>query len=424
MSPNERLSERERRVLAALDVDGLIEAARDLLAIPSLGGRETPAQERVAEMMASAGFEVDVWRIDFAELAKHPAWSAEIDRDHGLGVVGAMGGGGGRSLILNGHVDVVPAGDEANWTHPPFRGTRVGERLYGRGAADMKGGLCCALFAARALRDAGVCLGGRLLVESVVGEEDGGCGTLAALERGYRADGAVVMEPTELAVVPAGAGAMNFRLTVPGRSAHACVREEGLSAIERFFPIHRALAVHEREKNNAARHPLFSRYRLPFPLSIGTLRAGDWPSSVPELLVCEGRYGVAPGEDLDAARRRFEAVVEAAAREGPWAGEPAPRVEWWGGQFAPAETPLSEPIVATVEEAFADVTGSPCRVEGATYGSDMRLLVNEGGIPTVLFGPGDVRRAHRPDEYVPVADLVTAARTLAIVTLRFCGGEP
>ena len=116
----------------------------------------------------------------------------------------------------------------------------------------MKGGLCCALFAAKAIREAGVRLKGQLMVESVIGEEDGGVGTLAAVRRGYQADGAVVVEPTELKVAPAQAGALNFRLTVPGLAAHGCVREEGVSAIEKFMPIYQALLVLEQEQTGSA----------------------------------------------------------------------------------------------------------------------------------------------------------------------------
>ncbi len=413
-----------KRVLAAIDVEGMLETLGELIAARSPGGEETAAQERMAAQMHDCGLEVDVWELDFRELRRHPAFSAEIERNRGLGVVGALGeGAAGRDLILNGHIDVVPAGDETKWSRPPWRATVEDGRVYGRGAVDMKGGLCCALFAAKALRDAGVRLAGRLLVESVIGEEDGGVGTLAAILRGYRADAAVVIEPTELAVVPAQAGALNFRLTVPGQSAHGCMREEGTSAVEKFLPIYEALMCLEAERNRDARHPLLSQYRLPYPLSIGTVRAGEWASSVPESLRCEGRYGVAIGEDLAAARRELEEAVARAAQADPWLRHHPPRLEWWGGQFEPAEIAVEEPIVSTVADAYRTISGSPPRLAGVTYGADMRLLVNVGKIPTVLFGPGDVRQAHRPDEFVPVDHLVTAVRTLALVALRFCGVE-
>ena len=423
------MNETERRVLDALDMDGLVAFLCEMVAVRSLDGtpEENAAQELAAAEMRRAGLEVDVWEIDFGALRRHPAFCWEVERPRGLGVVGALGEGrGGRSLIFNGHVDVVPAGDESLWRYPPWRGTVAEGRVYGRGALDMKGGLACAIFAARAIRDAGVRLRGRLFVESVIGEEDGGCGTLAAVERGYRADGAVVVEPTELKVAPAQAGALNFRITVPGAAAHGCVREEGVSAIEKFIPLHAALMELERERNQRARTDvelgrLFGRYALPYALCIGTLRAGEWASSVPESLVFEGRYGVAPGEDIAAARRELERALAQAAQADPWLREHPPRLEWWGGQFAPAGTPAEHPLVQTVAGGYTAATGGQPVLEGMTYGADMRLLVNEGRTPTVLFGPGDVRNAHRPDEYVPLADLEAAARALALTALRFCG---
>lgn len=412
----------EQRVLSAIDVDGMLEYLCELIAIPSLGGAETVAQESVAVQMERCGLQVDTWELDLALLSQHPDFSMELERDHGLGVVGLAGeDAGGRSLILNGHVDVVPCGDEANWRYPPWEGTVAHGRVYGRGAVDMKGGLCCALFAARALRDAEVRLNGKLIVESVIGEEDGGVGTLGATLRGYTADGAVIMEPTELAVAPAQAGALSFRVTVSGHAAHGCVREEGVSAIEKFIPIHQALMTLERACNDEARDPLYGRYELPYPLCIGRVSAGDWPSSVAERLVCEGRYGVPVGADIATARRRFEAAVAQAAQADPWLREHPPLVEWWGGQFEPANIPVDHPIVDTVTKACGDVSGVVPRVEGVTYGADMRLLVNVGRTPTVLFGPGDVRNSHQPDEYVPIDDLVITVRTLTLTALRFCG---
>lgn len=420
------MNDAERRALDALDMDALLAFLCDLVAVPSLDGtpEENAAQELAAAQMRQSGMDVDVWEIDFAALRGHPSFCWEAERARGLGVAGSLGAvAGGRSLIFNGHVDVVPSGDPALWTYDPWRGTLAGGKLYGRGALDMKGGLACAIFAARAIRDAGVRLRGRLTVLPVIGEEDGGCGTLAAVARGYRADGALVAEPTELKVAPVQAGALNFRITVPGAAAHGCVREEGVSAIEKFIPVHAALMALERERNARARDPLYARYALPYALSIGTLRAGEWASSVPEALTFEGRLGVAPGEDMAAARRELEAAVAYAADGDPWLRAHQPRVAWWGGQFAPARTPTDHPIVQTVAEAFAEVAGTAPIFEGMTYGADMRLLANDGQTPTVLFGPGDVRNAHRPDEFVPVADLEAAARTLILTALRFCGHE-
>ncbi|HMO56485.1 MAG TPA: ArgE/DapE family deacylase [Roseiflexaceae bacterium] len=418
------LNATEQRVLDAIDMPALIAYLCELVAVRSLDGEESAAQEHVAAQLQRSGMDVDRWQIDFDTLRRHPSFSWEVERSEGLGVVGAIGADtGGRSLIFNGHIDVVPAGDEALWRYPPWRGTVADGRVYGRGALDMKGGLCCAIYAARAIRDAGVKLRGRLFVESVIGEEDGGCGALATVLRGYRADGAVVVEPTELCVAPAQAGALNFRIHVPGMSAHGCVREEGVSAIEKFFPIYQALMAFERQRNDAAADPLFQRYTLPYALCIGKVEAGNWASTVAEELICEGRFGIAVREAIAPARAAFEATVAAAAAADPWLRDHQPRVEWWGGQFAPAHIPSDHPIATTVAAAFGTATGAPARMEGMTYGSDMRHLVNDGDTPTVLFGPGDVRNAHRPDEYVPIADLEAVTQTLALTALRFCGYE-
>jgi acetylornithine deacetylase len=418
------LAPAEERALAAIDLDGLLAALAELVAIPSLDGtpEEIRVQEAAAAIMRRAGLAVRVWEIDLPALFAHPACSWEVPRERALGVVGELGADrGGRSLIFNGHLDVVPAGDPANWTYPAFSATVADGRVYGRGAVDMKAGVCCAIFAAKALHDAGVRLRGRLQVQTVVGEEDGGLGTLAAIVAGNTADAAVITEPTQLRVAPLQAGAHNFRLTVRGLSAHGCVREEGVSAIELFAPLHRAILELERERSERLRHPLLARYRTPYPICIGTVRAGTWASSEAESLVAEGRFGVAPGEDPMAARRELEAAVLRAAAAEPWLREHPPLVEWWGGTFDPAETPADHPVVAALAEGYAAANGAPTALEGMTYGADMRLLVNVGGVPTVMFGPGDVRMSHRPDEYVPIADMVACTRALTLAAMRFCG---
>jgi acetylornithine deacetylase len=415
------LTAQEAAVLDAIDRGQLVADLAALIGIRSLAGDETPAQEWMATQMRGIGLVVDAWEIDFDELAAHPAFSMEVPRRRGLGVVGTFGDGEGPALALNGHVDVVPAGDISQWTSDPWDATLRNDIVIGRGACDMKGGLAAALAAVRALARVRIELAGRVSLQSVVAEEDGGAGTLATLVRGHGGDGAISMEPTQLMLAPACAGALSFRIRVPGRSAHGCVREEGVSALETFRPVHDALLALEAERNVRLRQPLFDRYRLPFALSIGRVTAGDWPSSVPDLLVCEGRYGIAPGEEPTVAKRTFEEAVAEAARSHDYLCAHGPKVEWWGGQFLPGRTNDDAAILSTTSEAVRAVTGHAPRIEGMTYGADMRLLVNEGRIPTVLFGPGDVRHAHRPDEFVAIDDVLVVARTLALTVLRFCG---
>ena len=417
-----READQEREALAAIDVDALVADVRALVRIPSWGGNETPAQEHVARLLAEAGLEVDRWEIDLETLSRHPAFSAELDRDRALGVVGTLRGtGGGRDLVLNGHVDVVPPGDPSLWRHPPFGAVLEDGRIFGRGAVDMKGAVIAALHALRAVRDAGPRLRGSVHLTSVVGEEDGGLGTLATILRGYRADGAIVLEPTELAVAPAQAGALNFRIRVPGQAAHGALREEGVSALENLFPVYQALQSLESERNERlGRDPLFARYRTPFAICVGTVHGGDWASSVPDHVTIEGRLGVAPGERPEQAEAELSRALARAAAGHPWLCDHPPELTWWGGRFMPARTSADHPLVTVLQAAANDVLGGPVALEGMTYGADMALWVNEAGVPTVLFGAGDIRGAHRPDESVAVDDLVALARALAVMILRFC----
>jgi acetylornithine deacetylase len=416
-----RRDDREADVLAAIDASRVTEIARALMAVPTLPAEETPGQELAADLLADAGMDVETWEIDVADLAQKPHYSAEVDRVSALGVVGRTGAGAGRSLLMNGHVDVVPTGDPGDWTSPPFAPEVRDGRLYGRGACDMKGGLAAAIHAAEAIRAAGAELDGALALAPVVGEEDGGCGTLALLDHGVRADGCVIMEPTALSVVPATAGALSWRIRVRGLSAHGCLREEGVSALERFLPLQRAVVDLEARRNARDPAELFAWLERPFTICGGRIAGGDWPSSEMDWLEWEGRYGVAPGENLDVAREEFRDAVRRAAEGDPWLEEHPPEVEWWGGQFLPGEPAADDPVVTAVCDAAGDVLGHAPAVRGMPYGCDLGLLVNVGAIPTVVFGPGDVRDAHRPDEFVEVADLAKAAGVLAVTALRYCG---
>jgi acetylornithine deacetylase len=231
----------------------------------------------------------------------------------------------------------------------------------------------------------------------------------------------IICEPTQLAVIPAHAGVTIFRITVPGQAAHGCVRAEGVSAFERFLPIHTALKALEEERNRSVRHPLYDGMTLPWPLSIGLVQAGTWPAIVPERLVAEGRIGVGLGETIEDVRRQLEAAVERTAQADPFLRDHPPTVEWVGGVWEPSRPSPDHVIVRTLQRVAADVTGTPARVCGAPYGSDLRLFTNAFGIPGVLFGPGDIRLAHFTDEYVSLAEVERAALVLAATICEYCG---
>jgi acetylornithine deacetylase len=333
-------------------------------------------------------------------------------------VLGAFGSGNGPTLLINAHVDVVPTGEAAAWTRGPFEPHVRDGRLYGRGACDTKGGLAAALHALETIAAAGIELPGTVVVAPVYGEEDGGSGTVAALERVSRADGCIVIEPTELSVVPAVAGALSFRIALTGRSAHGALREEGVSAIERLPLVQHALLELEQRRNAEAAEDLFAWLSTPFSICVGRVRGGDWASNEADWAVLEGRYGVAPDENLDDARAALERAIAEAADTDGWLREHPPAVSWVGGQYYPART-SSATVLAAMTAGVTAGTGSDATVRGMPYGCDMGITVGAAGIPTVVFGPGDIRAAHRPDEHVPVDDLDIAARAIAIAVLEF-----
>jgi acetylornithine deacetylase len=402
--------------------DWLIELVRELVRVPSQTGEEGAVQEVVAARMRELELETDVWEPDAAALAPYARHVGDVASFAGRpNVVGTRRGrGGGRSLILNAHIDTVEPGDTTRWTYPPFAAEVVDGRIFGRGACDMKAGLATHLAALAALSDAGMRPKGDVIVESVISEEDGGAGTLAAILRGYRADGAIITEPTNLEVIPAQGGSLVFRLHVPGRSAHACVRDEGVSAIEKFLVLHEALRSFEAERNAAIDHPLYAQIANKIPINVGVVKGGSWPSSVPEWLEAEGRAGLIPGEDLDAFGEAFSGVIRRAADGDAWLRDHPPVVEWFSGQFAPAEIPRDSPLVNAVSAAHRAVTGDAATLTGVTYGADMRHFVHVGEVPCLMYGAGDVRLAHFTDESIAIQDVVMATKVVGVAIATWC----
>jgi acetylornithine deacetylase len=277
----------------------------------------------------------------------------------------------------------------------------------------MKGGLVTHLVALDALSDLGLGLRGDVIVAATVGEENGGLGALSTVLRGYRADAAIITEPTRLALVPAQGGSLVFRLRIPGRSAHAAVRDEGVSALEKFVPIFENLRELEQERNGVLGHPLYYGVSNKVPINIGVVRAGNWASTV--------RVGLIPGEEVDPFKDLVSERIATVAERDPWLREHPPELEWFGGQFAPAEVEPDAPICEAVKEAHERVTGEAPAVVGVPYGADMRLFIHFGGIPCVMYGAGDVNVAHAPDEHISINELLTATSTLACLLADWCG---
>ncbi|MGI5255490.1 ArgE/DapE family deacylase [Actinacidiphila glaucinigra] len=396
----------------------------ELLAVPSVTGSaaESELQHLLARHLEKLDLNVDLWSMDLPTLRAEPAYpGAEAPRNEAWGLVGSTKESEeGPTLILQGHADVVPPGDLTQWAGDPFVPRVSGDVVHGRGACDMKAGLAAVLGALAAIRASGVKPRGRLSAHFVVSEEDGGLGAFGTLWRGHTGDACIIAEPTGGMLMTANAGALTFRLEVPGQAAHGGTRYAGVSALDAYVPLHRALARLEAARN-ANPHTLMAAYPIPYPLSVGKVHAGDWASSVPDLLVAEGRLGVRLDEDPAEARTELENCIAQACADHSWLRNNPARVTWPGGQFASGRLPDGHPLAALVGRAHADVAGGrPPKGQGAPYGSDLRLYGAEG-IPTLQYGPGEVRWAHGPQEHVGIAEVMTVTRTLVVTALRAVG---
>jgi acetylornithine deacetylase len=421
MIPATSLRGIERAASEAVDPVWTTAALERLVRVPSVTGDEAAVQDEVEALLAEIGVTPERLEPDPAATRADPDWPGEEMPRNTLPIVLArLGKAGGRRLILVGHVDVVPIGDPATWSHDPWAAERDGDRLYGRGAVDMKGGVASILGVLQAIKRSGLedRLAGEVLFASVPSEEDGGQGMLAAIRAGVTGDMAVITEPTALDIVVAHAGAITFRLTVPGRAAHASVRREGVSALDNLQTLARALLADETARNGAETDPLMTVHGLPYATIIGKVSGGDWASTVIDRIVAEGRYGVKLGQTWREAERDLLRCIDDANESDPFLRDHPATVELTGGKFSSARIPSDHPLPLGLASVARAMLGREIEFHGEPYGADMRLLVNEGGTPTVIFGPGEKTVAHSADEWVSIDEVVTCARTLAAWLVR------
>ena len=388
---------------------------------------EAALQAYMGERLGRLGADVDQWEPDAAEFADHPMmppWHHWRDRPLTVGTL--RGAGGGRSLVVNGHIDVVAAGE--GWTSPPFAADVRDGRIYGRGACDMKGGVGAALFALETLRACGVALAGDVVFESVPDEETCAMGTIAAIARGYRGDAGLVPEPTRNNLWIATRGLLHGTLTVPGRSAHVEMNQPswreggGVNAIAKAAHVLGALdgLSSEWAEREDKRHPLLGTPAV-HPTGI---RGGTFISNVPES--CEvdlnttylpanadgSGYGSIP-------RGEIERAVANAASADDWLAEHPPTWSWFT-DYPPSEIDPGSPIIAVAQEAGREL-GVEVVPEGIDTTYDGALLTLFADTPSPAFGPGDLTRAHAPDEWVGIDELVLSARLYARAIVAWCG---
>jgi acetylornithine deacetylase len=418
-----------------------ISLLQDLIRIPSVNpyfsnyeepSREGDVQDIFATRLDRLGATLDRWEPSAADLAKHaggPGYYPDRDFRGRPNLVATLpGSGGGQSLMLLGHADVVSAGDD--WTVAPFAAERHHGNVYGRGAADMKAGMAAAVSALEILRTAGIQLRGDVLLASVVDEEAGGMGTLAVVDRGYRTDGAIIPEPTDLNVAPLCRGILWGRLTIPGRASHIEMPQPhwrdggavdaialGRTFLDAIDDLNTRWAA-----NPAKRHPLLP---LPCQVCVSMLDAGEFPTAYAGQMriTFDAQYLPAEKDERKLGGRvkaELEAFFAEIAQQNAWLRENPPTIEWLVDADC-GETPADHPLPQLLHRA-AQTAGAESTMEGMSSHTDMGLLVN-AGIPTVNFGPGAPSVAHQSDEHVREEDLHQATVALALTIAAWCGWD-
>ncbi|MGG1400115.1 peptidase [Bacillus salipaludis] len=396
-----------------------------LVQAPSIAGNEAGAQSIIAKKLSEMGLKVDVWEPDGNELKANEYFCSPREQFSGSpNVVGVLAGtGGGRSIILNGHIDVVPEGDHEQWTDDPYSGVVKDGKMYGRGVTDMKGGLVSFLLAMEAIQQLNIKLKGDVIFQSVVEEESGGAGTLSTLLKGYKADAALITEPTNMRIFPKQQGSMWFRILVKGRSAHGGTRYEGVSALEKTMMVVNQIRALEIRRNEQIDDPLYEKTPIPIPINIGVVSGGTWPSSVPDLVKIEGRMGVAPNEKMEDAKREMSQCLQQLAEIDPWFAEQPVVLEWFGAQWLPGSIDIEHELMNSLVYQYRESVGEEPVIEAAPWGTDGGLLTEIGKIPTVVFGPGVTEMAHYPNEYIEMEKVFKAAEIIALTLLQWCNSQ-
>lgn len=390
----------------------LMSCLADVVRIPTITGAEDLAEGFFRDWFSERHWQFDTQILAETQVGRSERGIREPRMNERANLVGWYDHPSGKPIVtINAHYDVVPIIDEADWIDDPFSGISRDGAVFGRGAVDNKAGCVTALYALQALSDSNVTLNFDLAVELIAGEETTGLGTVATLEvRGDRL-ATIVMEPTMNAVVPTNSGILFFTIEVTGRAVHTSLPWRGEDALAKLISIYQALHELGDHRSSTQRHPLMQQYPSSVPLVIGTLSGGGWRAAVPAHATMSGRIGVLPGESLNDVRRQLVSVVESVADGDSWLRANPPRIRWDSDGLPGWELPSSSSLVTAFIEGQR-LAGAAEKVEGMTAGCDAGIL-RRAGIATIVFGPGDLARAHSPNEYVFEEEVTEATKILA-----------
>ena len=402
--------------------DQAITFLQEMVAIPSVTGDEAAIQKFVSGYMNKIGLDVDMWDTDWEELKKHPGYRP-VDRGYEgrPNIVATLKGtGGGRSLLLNGHTDVIPVGNGEGWSDNPWSAKIENGRIYGRGSCDMKSGVASHILAVQYLKELGLTPKGDVMINVVIDEEVSGHGTLDTVIRGYSADAGISGETSDLAVQPACIGRIWFQIDIQGKPAGIQQRYLGISGIELGNKIVKAVQELEDHRVATIKHPLYPNALDSLPCIIGSFEAGNYPSAFPATARLKGSIGTVPSEDHEGVKQSLVDKIAAVAAADPWMKDHPPVVRFVGYDAEASEIPVNHPIVDIVSRTYTEVTGKQPVISGRQGAADTRFLNKYADTPTVIFGPGSTAIMHANDEYVSIDDYLTSIKVMALSIYDWC----
>jgi len=421
-----------QRIRDAIDrrFDEQVDFLSEISSHASTRGAEQSAQRFMRDQLQERGYQTDMWEIDVDEISSLPGFSPVIGNyDEALNLVATHRGGtgGGRSLILNGHIDVVPEGPLDMWHRPPYEPWCEDGWMYGRGTGDMKAGLVANLFALDGLREAGYQPAASLYFQSVVEEECTGNGALACLQRGYQADAALIPEPFDEKLVTAQVGIIWMQVYLRGTPVHAMQTSSGVNAIEAAIPLIAALRRLEKDWNAGDKHPRFEHVDHPLNLNIGRIQGGDWASSVPAWCCFDVRMGIYPGQDIEAAGRKLEECILDASQEDPYLRKNPPQITYHGFRaegysLADHDKPEAHEARQVLERAHHAVTGDELQAMPITATTDARFFGLYADTPALVYGPR-AESIHGFNERVDLESTRRVTHSIALFVADWCGLE-
>ncbi len=378
----------------------------NMIKYPSIVNQETELINYIQNFFAEEGYEFEKHSIPFAlsydrQFTKYPQFRGFNNRDNL--VLKIPGTGDGRSLIINAHMDVVPAGEWKDAFNPRIDGDIV----YGRGAVDDKGQIAVIYALLRFLKETGYKNKGDIIIELVIDEEVGGNGTLALLREGIKADGAIVLECADMEIHPANRGVLWFEADIKGKPVHMGKKHEGVSAVDKGIEFINLLYEYEKELRKN-KHPLFKKHKYPAQVNIGKFNAGSFPSMVPDWCKIEGGIGFLPDKNLETIRSDIANILNNKASD--WLKNNI-KIEYNALHNDAYEISVEHPLVKTLSESFKSAKYNT-DINGWIVSCDARLFKTVGDMPVVVTGAGKLELAHSDNEHVDVNEILKMAEIL------------